>query len=80
VRRLSLRQFKYFVAVAETGSLSAGARQSNVSQPALCTQIRLLEERLGASLLSRHSRGVELTGAGKSFLRHVMTLEEISQG
>jgi LysR family transcriptional regulator, nitrogen assimilation regulatory protein len=78
---MSLRQLKYFVAVAETGSLSAGARRSNISQPALCVQIRLLEERLGASLLSRHSRGVELTGVGKSFLRHAITaLEEISQG
>ena len=78
---MSLRQLKYFVAVAETGSLSAGARRSNISQPALCVQIRLLEERLGACLLSRHSRGVELTGVGKSFLRHAISaLEEISQG
>jgi len=78
---MSLRQIKYFVAVAKTGSLSAGARRSNVSQPSLCVQIKQLEERVGATLLSRNSRGVELTAAGKVFLPHaIAVLEEVRQG
>lgn len=76
----TLRQIEYFVAVAKTGSLSAGARLSNVSQPSLCVQIQQLERKLGARLLSRYSRGVQLTAAGKTFLPHaIAALEELSQ-
>lgn len=75
---MSLRQIRYFVAVAEAGSVSGGARRCNVSQPALCVQIRQLEESLGARLLSRHPRGVELTASGKAFLFHARAaLEEL---
>jgi LysR family transcriptional regulator, nitrogen assimilation regulatory protein len=75
---MSLRQIRYFVAVAEAGSLSGGARRCNVSQPALCVQIRQLEENLGARLLSRNSRGVELTSAGAVYLPHARAaLEEL---
>jgi LysR family transcriptional regulator, nitrogen assimilation regulatory protein len=77
---MSLRQIQYFVAVANAGSLSAGARRCNVSQPAFCVQIRQLEERLGAALLSRHPRGVELTSAGRVFLPHALAaLDELKK-
>src|SRR5271156_5931185 len=77
---MSLRQIQYFLAVAKTGSLSAGARVSHVSQPSLCVQIRRLEQRVGATLLWRHSRGVELTAAGKVFLPHARAaLEELGR-
>ena len=77
---MSLRQIEYFVAAAKAGSLSAGARRSNVSQPSLCVQIRQLEQRVGASLLWRHSQGVELTAAGKVFLPHaIAALRELRQ-
>jgi DNA-binding transcriptional LysR family regulator len=76
----TLRQIEYFVAVAKAGSLSSGARLSNVSQPSLCVQIQQLEQELCARLLSRNSRGVRLTAAGKTFLPHaIAALEELSQ-
>jgi LysR family nitrogen assimilation transcriptional regulator len=52
--------------VVETGNMTRAADQLNVAQPALGLQIRQLEEDLGSTLLTRHSRGVEPTPAGKT--------------
>ena len=62
------RQLRYFVAVAETGQFTAAAERVNISQPALGMQVKKLEDELGAPLLNRHSRGVELTPAGEVLL------------
>jgi LysR family hca operon transcriptional activator len=68
---MELRHLRYFVAVAETGSLTIAAeRRLHTSQPSLSRQIRDLEEQVGAELFSRSARGVELTAAGKAFLDH----------
>jgi len=77
---ISLRQIQYFLAVAKSGSFSAAARLVHVSQPSLCVQVKQLEQWLGAKLLSRHARGVELTAAGRAFLWHATAgLEEIKR-
>jgi len=65
---IELRHLRYFVAVAEEASFSAGARRAHVAQQVLSTQIRQLEEAVGAVLLRRTSRGVFLTPAGAAFL------------
>ena len=68
---IELRHLRYFVAVAETGSLTEAAeRRLYTSQPSLSRQIRDLESHVGVQLLSRSVRGVELTPAGKAFLDH----------
>ncbi|MGV7241654.1 LysR family transcriptional regulator [Caballeronia sp. M23-90] len=68
---MELRHLRYFVAVAETGSLTVAAEQRLfTSQPSLSRQIRDLESEVGAELLSRSARGVELTAAGRVFLDH----------
>jgi LysR family transcriptional regulator, hca operon transcriptional activator len=68
---MELRHLRYFIAVAETGSLTEAAEQRlHTSQPSLSRQIRDLEYEAGAELLSRGARGVELTAAGKAFLDH----------
>ena len=68
---MELRHLRYFVAVVEEGSLTtAAARRLHTSQPSLSRQIRDLEYEVGAELLSRSVRGVELTAAGKAFLDH----------
>jgi LysR family hca operon transcriptional activator len=68
---MELRHFRYFIAVAETGSLTEAAeRRLHTSQPSLSRQIRDLEVEVGAELLTRVPRGVELTAAGKAFLDH----------
>jgi LysR family hca operon transcriptional activator len=57
--------------VAEAGSLTvAAARKLHTSQPSLSRQIRDLEQEVGAQLLTRRARGIELTPAGRAFLDH----------
>jgi LysR family transcriptional regulator, hca operon transcriptional activator len=68
---MELRHLRYFIAVAETGSLTVAAEQRlYTSQPSLSRQIRDLEDEIGAELFSRSARGVELTPSGKTFLDH----------
>jgi LysR family hca operon transcriptional activator len=66
---MELRHLRYFVAVAEEGSLTVAAeKRLHTAQPSLSRQIRDLEYQVGAKLLSRSARGVELTAAGQAFL------------
>src|ERR1700746_2943872 len=68
---MELRHLRYFVAVAEAGGLTVAAEQRlHTSQPSLSRQIRDLEDELGAQLLTRRARGIELTPAGRAFLDH----------
>ena len=68
---IELRHLRYFIAVAEAGSVTvAAARKLHTSQPSLSRQIRNLEDEVGAQLLTRGVRGLELTPAGRAFLDH----------
>ena len=72
---MELRHLRYFVAVAEAGSLTVAAEQKlHTSQPSLSRQIRDLESELGAQLLTRRARGIELTAAGRAFLDHARSV------
>jgi LysR family transcriptional regulator, hca operon transcriptional activator len=68
---LELRHLRYFIAVAEEGSLTVAAeKRLHTAQPSLSRQIRDLEYEVGVPLLSRSVHGVELTEAGRAFLDH----------
>jgi LysR family transcriptional regulator, hca operon transcriptional activator len=68
---MELRHLRYFVAVAEEGSLTnAAERRLHTAQPSLSRQIRDLELEVGVKLLERGARGIELTAAGRTFLDH----------
>jgi LysR family hca operon transcriptional activator len=70
-RGLELRHLRYFVAVAEEGSLTVAAeRRLHTAQPSLSRQIRDLEHEVGVELLVRSARGTELTDSGRAFLDH----------
>jgi len=72
---MELRLLRYFVAVAEAGSLTVAAEQTlHASQSSLSRQIRDLEGEVGARLLTRRARGIELTPAGRAFLEHARTV------
>lgn len=68
---LSLRQIRYFLAVAETGNLSQASAGLFVAQPALSRQIALMEQELGFPLFIREARGVSLTPAGTLFRERI---------
>src|SRR5258708_12288643 len=68
---MELRHLLYFVAVAEAKSITvAAARKLRTAQPSLSRQLRELETEVGAELMTRSARGIELTAAGKVFLDH----------
>jgi LysR family hca operon transcriptional activator len=68
---MELRHLRYFVAVAEEGSLTVAAeKRLHTAQPSLSRQIRDLEYEVGVPLLTRSVHGVELTAAGRAFLDH----------
>src|ERR1700726_927199 len=72
---MELRHLRYFVAVAEAGSLTvAAARKLHTSQPSLSRQIRDLEDEVGSQLLTRRARGNKLTPAGRAFLEHARSV------
>ena len=79
---MELRHLRYFVAVAEAGSLTvAAARKLHTSQPSLSRQIRALEDDVGAQLLTRSARGIEVTPAGRAFLDHArLVLSHVQAG
>jgi DNA-binding transcriptional LysR family regulator len=65
-----------FLAVAESGSLSAAARRLGVSQPTLTRRMAALEERLGTELFLRTPRGLELTETGEAILEPARHMEQ----
>ena len=68
---MDLRHLRYFIAIAEEGSLTVAAeKRLHTAQPSLSRQMRDLEAELGCDLLIRSARGVELTPAGRVFLDH----------
>ena len=78
--------YRYFLAVAEAGSVRAAARDLNVAASAVSRQLQQLEQSLGAALFDRSGRGLQLTPAGEVLLRglrqasqaHERTLDELS--
>ncbi|MEK6592367.1 MAG: LysR family transcriptional regulator [Pseudomonadota bacterium] len=67
---MDLRSIKYFVQIAELGSITRAADHLGIAQPALSRHVRSIEDELGTQLLVRLPRGVRLTGAGRQFLDH----------
>ena len=76
---ISIRQLRYFSAVAQTGHFGLAAEQCSVTQPALSMQIRDLEKELGLRLLERGRKGVSLTSGGREIAeRAVRVLADVN--
>lgn len=68
--QLTLKQFEYFLALAETGQVSKAALQCNVSQSSVTVALRNMEHTLSVPLFVRHSKGLRLTEAGERLVHH----------
>lgn len=72
--RFDLTDLRLFAAVAACGNITKAAESLPMAVAAASSRIRALEESVAASLLLRHSRGVELTSAGEVFLQHTISI------
>ncbi|MFT6094684.1 MAG: LysR family hydrogen peroxide-inducible transcriptional activator [Pseudohongiellaceae bacterium] len=78
--KLSLRQLRYFAAVAEYGSFRQAAFKLNITQPTLSNQISVLEELLGLQLFERSRSGTSTTVEGRELLISARRVIEEAQG
>lgn len=75
-----LRHLRYFVAVAEEGSINRAAARLHLTQPALSRQIKALEDEVGECLLSRTGNSIRLTEAGTLMLGEARAVLERAEG
>lgn len=73
---MDIKQLRYFISIAEEGSLSGAAQRVNVAQPSLSQHVLSLERELSVKLLERSSRGVSLTQSGEVLLSHAREIVE----
>jgi DNA-binding transcriptional LysR family regulator len=79
---MNLNHLSILHAVANEGSVSAGAERLLISQPAVSKQLKMFEKSLGVTLFDRHPRGVRLTAAGEilaGFAERIFSLEDQAQ-
>lgn len=73
--RFTLKQIEYFVAAAETGSITLASERVHISQPSISSAISGLESEFGIQLFIRHhAQGLSLTPQGQRFLREAKSL------
>jgi DNA-binding transcriptional LysR family regulator len=79
--RFTLRQLEYFIATAETGSITVASTRVSISQPSISTAISHLERELGVQLFVRHhAQGLSLTPAGRALLIEAKQLVKHADG
>lgn len=79
--KFTFRQLAYFIAAAETGSITLASKRANISQPAISTAISHIERELDVQLFLRHhAQGLSLTPAGRTLLRDAKQLLKQADG
>jgi DNA-binding transcriptional LysR family regulator len=79
--KFTLRQLGYFIAAAETGSITLASMRAGISQPAISTAISHIERELDVQLFLRHhAQGLSLTPAGRALLRESKQLLKQAEG
>lgn len=75
---MDLKSLRYFLAIADEGSISAAAESLNLSQPNISRQMTLLEKELGAKLFERGSRRIVLTEEGMLLRRRAVEILQLA--
>ena len=73
---LDLKQLKYFIVCAETGSISEAAKLLYTTQPSVSKAIKALEEEMGIVLFERMPRGIALTAKGREAYRYACRINK----
>lgn len=71
---MEIRHLRYFVAIAEAGSLMKASERLHVAQPALSVHVSNLEVELGVRLVERSNRGITLTEEGQLLYERALTM------
>lgn len=80
---MNIEQFEIFKTIAEVKSFTKAAKKLSFTQPAISTQIKILEQNYGVALFERHNHGVKLTEAGQKFYEYgerILALYEEMEG
>ncbi len=75
---MNIRQFQYFISVAEHLSFTKAAKEHFIAQTAMSQQIAAIEKQLGVKLFLRSNRSVQLTAAGNIFLREAKLIVSLT--
>lgn len=76
---MDIREFTYFLAVADNKNITKAAKQLYISQPSLSIFIKKLEERLGFPLFFRSGTSIELTNEGKVYEEYARQITQLSK-
>jgi len=76
---MDIKQLRYFIAMVEEKSISAAARRLHLSQPPLSQQLKAMEAELGAILLERSGKHMEVTEAGKTLYAYALQMDQLMQ-
>ena len=76
---MSLDHFKLFATVARHRNVTLAANELNMSQPAATKQLRLLEQNYAAKLYTKGGKGIQLTDAGRVFLRNIKRMLKLHE-
>lgn len=74
---MNIKHFDYFIAIAETGSLSNASRRLGITQPVLSRYLANLEEELGLKLFVQEKRRFHITAAGQIYLNGIRRMKEL---
>src|SRR3989339_2218493 len=76
---MEIYQLEAFIAVSETGNLTRAAQKMNISQSALSSHIKALEQELGVELFIRQPKGMQLSKMGKELLSEAEAILQASR-
>jgi len=76
---MDIRQLRYFIAIVEEGTISLAASRLHISQPPLSQQLKAMEEELGAVLVYRRGKRLEITESGKTLYKYALQMTQLME-